>query len=139
MAFLFVLNLTIAVGTLNGIILYAHIVTANSNILFPFSKPNFATVIVTWLNMEFGVDACFFEGVDAYWKLWLQLAFPSYVISLVVVVIIVSEHSMRFVQLIGKRNPMAVLTTLILLSYAKLLHTIIAALSFATLEYRNGS
>ena len=34
---------------------------------------------------------------------------------------------------------MAVLTTLILLSYAKLLHTIIAALSFATLEYPNGS
>ena len=34
---------------------------------------------------------------------------------------------------------MAVLTTLILFSCAKLLHTIIAALSFATLEYPNGS
>ena len=136
---LFVLNLTVAVGTLNGIIFYAHIVAANSKILFPFSEPNFATVIVSWLNMELGVDACFFQGMDAYWKSWLQLAFPTYVIFLVVLVIIVSEHSIRFAHLIGKRNPMAVLTTLILLSYAKLLHTIIAAFSFATLEYPNGS
>ena len=118
MAFLFVLNLTVAIGTLNGIIFYAHVVAANSKILFPFSAPNYATVIVAWLNMEFGIDACFFEEMDAYWKLWLQLSFPSYVIFLVVMVITVSEHSMSFAHLIGKKNPVAVLTTLILLSYA---------------------
>ena len=50
-------------------------------------------------------------------------------------VIIISERSKRFSQLIGKKNPVATLATLILLSYAKLLHTIIAALSVAVLKY----
>lgn len=139
MAILFVLNLTVAVGTLNGIIFYANIVAANSKILLPFSEPNFVTVFIAWLNMEFGLDACFFEGMDVYWKTWLQIAFPAYVIFLVVTIIVISEHSLKFAHLIGKRNPMAILTTLIFLSYAKFLHATIAALSSATLNYPDGS
>ena len=138
-ALILVLNLTVAVGTINAIIFYANIVAANSKILLPFSEPNFATVLISWLNLEFGLDACFFKGMDIYWKTWLQIVFPSYVIFLVAMIIIISEHSMRFAHLIGKRNPIATLTTLILLSYAKFLHTIIAAFSFSTLEYPDGS
>ena len=44
-----------------------------------------------------------------------------YIISLVVVVIIVSEYSPRFAGLIGRKDPISTLATLILLSYAKLL------------------
>ena len=54
-------------------------------------------------------------------------------------VIIISKQSMRFSQLIGKRNPIASLATLISLSYAKFLHIIIASLSFAILEYPDSS
>ena len=138
-AFLLVLNLTVAVGTLNGIIFYANIVVAHNTILLPFSQPNFITIFIAWLNLDFGFDTCFFEGMDAYWKTWLQLAFPAYIIFLVTMIIFISEHSTRFGYLIGKKNPVATLATLILLSYAKLLHTIIAALSFAILDYPDGS
>ena len=138
-ALMLFLNLTVAVGTINAIIFYAHIVAANSKILLPFSQPNFATVLISWLNLEFGLDVCFFKGMDIYWKTWLQLAFPTYIIFLVAMVIIYSEQSMRFAHVIGKRNPIATLTTLILLSYAKFLHTVIAAFSFSTLEYPDGS
>ena len=61
-----------------------------------------------------------------------------YVIFLVGVIIFTSQHSTRFSQLVGKKNPVATLATLILLSYAKLLQIVITALSFATLEYPNG-
>ena len=61
-----------------------------------------------------------------------------YVILLVVVVIVISEHSTKFARLIGRKNPVATLDTLILLSYSKLIQTIIAALSFTILEYPNG-
>ena len=138
-ALLLSLNLTVAVGTVNGIVFYANIVAANSKVLLPFTKPNFATVFIAWLNLEFGIDACFFEGMDVYWKTWLQIAFPAYVIFLVIMVIIISERSLRFAHLIGKRNPIATLTTLVLLSYAKFLHTIIAAFSRAVLMYPDGS
>ena len=133
--FLFIFNLTVAVGTLNGIIFYANIVFANRSILLPFSPPNFITIFISWLNLEIGFDTCFYDGLDTYWKTLLQLAFPAYVIFLVILVIVVSEYNNKFAQLIGKRNPVATLTTLIMLSYAKLLHNVIASLSSTVLSY----
>ena len=85
-----------------------------------------------------GIDTCFLSGLDAYIKTWLQLAFPMYVISLVIVMIVVSKYSPRFAALIGKRDPVATLATLILLSYAKLLSVSINVLSFVTLRYPDG-
>ena len=56
-------------------------------------------------------------------------------------VIKISEYSPRFTCLLdpGKRDPVATLATLTLLSYAKLLSTTIAVLSFAILHYPDGS
>lgn len=135
-ALILILNLTIAVGTLNGIIFYANIMEANGSILFfSYSTRNFVIVFLEWLNLDIGFDACFFNGMDAYWKTLLQLAFPAYLIFLVIMIIIASEYSTRFGRLIGRKNPVATLATLILLSYTKLLRTIIAAFSFAVLRY----
>ena len=133
-----VLNLTVAVGSLNGVIFYANIVAANSNTFFHFSNPNFATVFISWFNLEIGFDICFFDGLNSYWKTLLQLVFPAYIFLLVVIIIIISEVSSKFTKLIGKRNPVATLATLVLISYAKFLHSIIAALSFAVLHYPDG-
>ena len=136
---LLTLNMTVAVGLINGFIFYANIVAANSAIFFPSSEPSFPTVFVAWLNLDIGIDVCFFDGLDAHSKTWLQLAFPVYIISLVIIMIIVSEYSPRFAGIIGKRDPVATLATLILLSYAKLLSVTITALSFAVLDYPDGS
>ena len=131
------LNLTIAIGTLNGLIFYANIVAANQDIFFP--STSFVTVFVSWLNLELGLNTCFFDGMDFYWKTWIQLAFLTYILLLVVLVIITSECSIKFAQIVGKRNPLATFDTLILLSYIKFLHTIILAFSFATLDYPDDS
>ena len=123
------LNLTVAVGTLNRVIFYANIVAASTNSVFP------SNVVIAWLNLEPGINMCFFDGMTTYWKVWLQLAFPAYVIVLVVLVILISERSKRFCRLIGRKDPVATLATLVLFSYAKLLHTIIASLSGTVLKY----
>ena len=136
-ALLLILNLTVATGTLNGIILYANIVSSNSSTFIPPTVSKFITFFISWLNLEAGFDSCFFEGLDAYWKTFLQLVFPSYIIFLVAVVIIVSEHFPRFAKMIGKRNPVATLATLILFSYTKLLGSVISSLSFTVLNYPN--
>ena len=136
-ALLLILNLTVATGTLNGIILYANIVSSNSSTFFPPTVSKFITFFISWLNLEAGFDSCFFEGLDAYWKTLLHLVFPSYIIFLVAVMIIGSEHSPRFSTWIGKRNPVATLATLILFSYTKLLSSIISSLSFTVLNYPN--
>ena len=136
---LLALNMTVAVGLINGFIFFANIVAANNAVFFPSSEPSFPTVFVAWLNLDIGIDVCFFDGLDTYSKTWLQLVFSVYIISLVIIVIIISEYSPRFAGLIGKRDPIATLATLILLSYAKLLSVTITALSFAVLDYPDGS
>ena len=132
-------KLTVADGTLNGIIFYANIVGANVSIFLPLSTPNFITVIISWMNLEMGFDVCFFEGMDMFWKTLIQLAFPVYLIVLVALVIFISERSRRFAQRIGNRNPVATLATLILLSYSKLLNNVIVSMSSAVLKYPDGT
>ncbi len=134
-----VLNLTVAVGTLNGIIFYANIIGANTSIFFPIANLRFVSIFLSWLNLEIGFDSCFYDGMDTYWKTWLQLSFPIYIIMLVIIIIVASDHSMKFSELIAKKNPVATLTTLILLSYTKLLRIVISSLSFGALIYPDGS
>ena len=138
-AILLLLNLTVAVGTINALVFYANILAANNYIFFPFAKQNPATVFISWLNLELGIDTCYFQGMDAYAKVWLQLAFPTYVLFLVIMVIVLSQTSSRFSHMIGTKNPIATLATLFIFSYAKLLQTVIRALSFGILKYPNGS
>ena len=85
--FLLALNTTVAIGTLNGILFYANIVAANADTyLLQFKTFNFATVlIISWLNLNVGFDVCFIdtEFNEVVYKALLQLAFPAYVIVLV--------------------------------------------------------
>ena len=135
---LLVLNLTVAVGTLNAIIFYANIVAANRSVVFQTSEISFATVLISWLNFDIGFNACFYDGMDTYVKTWLQLAFPVYIIILVAIIIKLSNISDTFGCLIGKKDPVATLATLVLLSYTKFLQTMITAFSHAILVYPNG-
>ena len=135
-ALLLVLNMTVAVGTLNGLIFFANVVYANKSILLPFQS---TTIFISWLNLDLGIDTCYFPGMDTYIKTWLQLAFPAYVILLVVLIIIISSYSTKFSYFIGKKDPVATLAALILLSYAKLLEICFKSLSVGILEYPDGS
>ena len=137
-ASLLALNLTVAIGTINAIVFHSNIVAANRSALFPPGVSP-ASVFISWLNFDFGFDACFFDGMDTYIKTWLQLAFPTYIIILVIVIIQLSYYFNAFGRFIGKKDPVATLATLILLSYTKLLQIIITAFSFATLDYPDGS
>ena len=128
-------NLTVASGTLNGLIFYANVFSANKSLFMPFRQTNLHSIFIDWLNLDIGINFCFINGMDAYTKAWLEFAFPIYIILIVVAVIVVSKHSAKFAKLIAWRNPVATLATLILLSYAKLLNTIIISLSYVTLLY----
>ena len=55
-----VLNLTVATGTLNGLIFYANIVASNNITYNNTSKPNVFSVFIAWLNLELGIKICAF-------------------------------------------------------------------------------
>ena len=133
---LFVCKLTVATETLSGRVFYANTVGANHGIFLPAGSTDALSIFIAWLNLDFGIETCFYNGMDAYSKTWLQFVFRVYIWMLVGLMIIISHYSQRFAKLLGS-NPVSVLATLILLSYAKILHTCITAISPITLQYQH--
>ena len=131
---LLVCKLTVATGTLSGLVFYANIVGVNRTIFLPVKSTDAFSVFIAWLNLDFGIETCFFDGMDAYSKTWLQFVFPAYILVIVGLVIFSSHFSRRFTKFLGN-NPVSILATLILLSYAKILRTLITAIYIAYLEY----
>ena len=131
---LFLLHLTVAAGTLHGLIFYANIVAANHHIFFPQSSNNPAVIFIAWLNLDLGIQTCFYNGMDAYAKTWLDLVFPVYIWVIVGFLVYISHRSVTVTKLLCS-SPVPVLATLFLLSYAKVLRTIIAALTLTVLNY----
>ena len=123
---LFILNLTITDGDINGFILYFNIISINNHVFFPQYHNNlminFWYAFVSLANLDLGIPTCFYNGMDDYAKMWLQLAFPSYLILIATFLIIASRHSTK-VQRITARRALPVLATLFLLSYTKILRT----------------
>ena len=138
-AFILIFNTTVATATTHGLIFYANILVASRSIFIPFDTPKIFIVFVSWINLDLGIETCFYNGMDSYAKVLLQLAFPAYIILITIMIIIISEYSIRFSTLIGKKDPVATLCTLILLTYCKLIRTIIASLQFTYLNYPDGS
>ena len=137
--FINVSNLTVAQGMINGLILYANIMWTYQSILFPAVQTDFVTVtsilkvFLAWLNLDFGIQSCFLDGLNAFWKTWLQYAFPVYIWMNALIIIIGAKHSTVLTKLIGDRA-VSVLATLLLLSYTKLLRTIIASVAFTPIQ-----
>ena len=131
---LLVCKLTVATGTLSGLVFYANIVGVNRAIFLPGDSTNTLSVFIAWLNLDFGIQTCFYNEMDAYYKAWLQFVFPVYLWVIIGLIVLVSHFSQRFTNLLGN-NPVSVLATLILLSYTKILRTVITAIYVIYLEY----
>ena len=135
--FLMVLRFTVSTGTLNSFILYANLVQVNREIFFISGRTNLFTVFVAWMNLDLGFSTCFFDGMDAYSQTWLQYTFSFYVWCLMTLIIIASRYSLTVSKIVGS-NPIAVLATLLLMSYNKILKVIIDVFSSVSLEYPGG-
>ena len=127
---LFVLNLTVTDGTINGFILYANIISINTPVFF--AKLNQFTPAYTFIslaNLDLGIQTCFYNGMDDYAKMWLQLAFPFYLIFIATLIIITSRYSIT-IQRLTARRALPVLATLFLLSYTEILRIVSSVLFF---------
>ncbi len=142
--------MTVAAGTINGLILYANIVNVNKIIFFPPNSNNILparriltvfltvfTVFISWLNLDFGIETCFYNGLNSYSYAWLEYIFPLYLWFLIGVIIISNKLSAKVGKLFGS-NPVAVLATVILMSYTKLFQATIVSLTPTSLEYSDG-
>ena len=144
--FIKLLDITVAHGTINGLILYANIIWINQGIFFPLLSEQanqnlsnlyyFLRVFVAWLNLDFGIETCFIKGLDAYGKTWLQFVFPTYLWLIALLIVLLCRYSTRATKIFGY-NAVAVLSTLFLLSYTKLQRTIVLSLGASQLSQLN--
>ena len=134
-AIILLLRLTVDIGTINGLLFFANIVQANRQAFFPRSI-NFFTTFVSWLNLALGIETCFYDGLTFYEYSRLQFLFPFYIWFLISLIIVVSHYSLTVAKYLGNFNPVAaVLATLLLMSYGKILQAIITPLSWGYLTY----
>ena len=130
---LIALSLTVSVGSINGLLFYANIVKLNESVFFPQGNIPVISQFIAWLNLDWGIKTCFYNGLDGYWKVMLQFVFPVYLWFLVIAIIIVCRYSFRVSRLCG-HNAVPVLATLILMSYTKVLCTVTKSLMINAIE-----
>ena len=127
---LYALRLTLTTGTLNGIIFYIQIANAG---LYDILSTNVsqcswtirysmkvALFVISFLNLNLGFPLCFYNGMTELWKARLNLLFPLYLLTIVVVIIILSRFSLRLSNKIT-HSSVQVLVTVVHLSFTKLL------------------
>ena len=136
--FISILNLTITQGMVNAVIFYANIVWTSQSILLPLHDVNnvaieFLRVFLAWINLDFGIKTCFINGLTALGKTWLQFLFPMYIWMIAGLMIVTAKYSKILTKVYGNRS-IPVLATLFLLSYMKLLRTVVTIFLFTYLS-----
>ena len=119
---LFIFNLTITNGAINSFIFYVNIISINYSLFYPKCH-SLDYILLSLFNLDLGIETCFYNGMDDYARILLQLAFPFYLILIAFVLIIGSRYSAK-IQKLTARRALPVLSTLFLLSYTKILLTV---------------
>ena len=129
----FLLDLTISSVSIFGLLFYANIINSYDTIFFPRQVAikysgitDFFSVFVAWLSLDFGIDACFYNGMDLYAKVWLGFVFPAYIFILLLAIAFGMRYSKSLYSLCHK-NVIPSIATLFLLSYSKVFVTAIMA------------
>ena len=127
---LFLFNLTILQGTINGFILYCYMMihTWSSSFFSLYAwKPLY--IVFRLLSLGFGHGLCFF---DEFSKALLHFAFPFYLLTLVTTIIICAHKcNCRIFQITFiARRAVPVLTTLMVMTFISLSDAVLLALQY---------
>ena len=129
------LNITITEGAINGIIFSLAFLHLNRDAFFPqYSNGNIFVILISWVNLDFGFNMCFYDGLTPYAKTWLQYIFPLYLYIIDIVIQIISYKSSRFARIMGARNRLKIMSTIFLLGYMKMLRAAILTISSTELR-----
>ena len=136
-AFLRLFNITISQGSPNPFMFYANVIHVNDTFFFKDRRADPLTVFVSWMNLDFGIESCFYDGMDALQKAFFQFIFPLYLLIMIWIIIHVSRRSARLVRLMGG-NSVSIISTLLHLSFFKLFRASVAILLYTKLHNENG-
>ena len=139
---MFCCNLTVSTGTISGAILYANIVWSNHSIFFPQGQTTFIIyflrIFIAWLSLDLGIETCFYSGMDTCTKTWLQFLFPLYICILAGGIVYLHGRS-SIVSKFFSSNTFPILSTLLLMSYSKLINASFDSMSSVSVTTKTGT
>ena len=130
---LFILNLTVTAGTINGLILHTNMVWINNSSLH--MQDRLVTVLLPYIytaNLGPFFEMCFYNRMNVYAQFWIQLTYPIYLMLIAVSLIIGSRYSSKLYRLTFNRA-LPVLATLFILTYTSILQAIARAPLYTTI------
>ena len=131
------LHISIAEGYLNAVLFYANIVNLFAVNLSPATHIIGPFTPAALLSLNFGIESCFYDGMDALARVGFQLAFIAYLFILVGTITLAA----RYVKLSGTHmySPAKVFATLLLLCYVSVLQACVSILTFAEVQTLDGA
>lgn len=137
--FLSSLNMTVAEGTINGLILYGNAMYAYQKLIPNPSVNVFKKICWTFialLNFDVGTETCFYDGMDSYYKLWIFYGYTFYLIMLQIIIVLLCRRFITCTRLFRK-NVLQVLATLLVVMYAPIVDAITHTFARTTLKVYN--
>ena len=136
---LFFLRVTISSKVLGGIVFFANMteVSLRDSLTEGHMYGHILNIIFSLLNLNLGFGICFFKGMTALYKTALQFVFPVYLWLIVVVLVLLSRFSTQIAN-VTSHSSIQVLATLLYLSFAKLLLTVIDIFTSVTIQTPQG-
>ena len=134
-----IFNITITTGYINGVIFYSNIMTIYLSTLSPSFDGVILQVPILLLNLQVGVETCFYHGMTDIHAAFLSFIFPVYLLVILVLITFFVKwvDNKYLVKFISKINITHVFATLILLSYTSIVRSCIYALDFIDISIEN--
>lgn len=143
--FLYTFRLTLAAGTMNGIIFYANFLnTGLINFLYNSVDNTTESVLkdialgfLMFTNFRYGFAVCFFRSMSVYFKAASAFAFPYYLLLLVGLIVLVSRWS-SWVSKHTSHSSVQVLVTVVHFSFSSVFIQVVTLFSWTTMYTDDG-
>ena len=131
------LKITVTRGYLNGILFYCNVISLYTNTFAPAGPTNISLfIVISFLNINLGVEACFYDGMNALARTGLQLVFPAYLFLLMGIITVLARSKFRcskcFIN--SKFNTNEMFGTLLILCYSSILGSCIEILGVVRVQ-----
>ena len=92
----------------------------NRSRFFPyFTNADLLRILIAWLNLDLGIEVCFYNGMTALELIWLEIGYVFYIFFLQLTIVILCRKYIIFTRLFG-RNVTKVMSTLMILLLSKI-------------------
>ena len=135
--FLLKITITSTNGYLNGVLFYCNVITLYTKFFVPANK---SFILISFLNLNLGVEVCFYDGMDALTRVGLQLLFPTYLFLLMAMITYLarSEYWCSKYFRSDEFSASKMFGTLLILCYTSILETCIEILGVVYIQTLDG-